>query len=145
VFQLPLSPVTFFFPSFCSIYNFMHQLLSLLRINCPRFRPNSSITLLVTSRTFSSTSVTFRYVVSKSQKEHKMAHETTNYKGKPFDRTQLESLMKRRMWYTPSFDIYGGVSVSSAGTPFLSLSSFADAHQRVSTTMVHQVVLFRQT
>ncbi|KAF2637767.1 glycyl-tRNA synthetase-like protein [Massarina eburnea CBS 473.64] len=34
----------------------------------------------------------------------------TTLKGKPFDRPSLESLMRRRMFYTPSFDIYGGVS-----------------------------------
>ncbi|KAF1971846.1 glycyl-tRNA synthetase-like protein [Bimuria novae-zelandiae CBS 107.79] len=39
-----------------------------------------------------------------------MAPEMTTLKGKPFDRASLESLMRRRMFYTPSFDIYGGVS-----------------------------------
>ncbi|KAF2446400.1 glycyl-tRNA synthetase-like protein [Karstenula rhodostoma CBS 690.94] len=39
-----------------------------------------------------------------------MAPEMTTLKGKAFDRASLESLMRRRMFYTPSFDIYGGVS-----------------------------------
>ncbi|EAT83336.2 hypothetical protein SNOG_09144 [Parastagonospora nodorum SN15] len=39
-----------------------------------------------------------------------MAGDMTTFKGKPFDRPSLESLMKRRLFYTPAFDIYGGVS-----------------------------------
>ncbi|KAF2029001.1 glycyl-tRNA synthetase [Setomelanomma holmii] len=39
-----------------------------------------------------------------------MAGDMTTFKGKPFDRASLESLMKRRLFYTPAFDIYGGVS-----------------------------------
>ncbi|KAF2866551.1 glycyl-tRNA synthetase [Massariosphaeria phaeospora] len=39
-----------------------------------------------------------------------MVHEMTTKDGAPFDRVQLESLMRRRLFYTPSFDIYGGVS-----------------------------------
>ncbi|KAF2654266.1 glycyl-tRNA synthetase-like protein [Lophiostoma macrostomum CBS 122681] len=39
-----------------------------------------------------------------------MAGDMTTKDGRPFDRAQLESLMKRRLFYTPSFDIYGGVS-----------------------------------
>ena len=35
---------------------------------------------------------------------------TTTMKGQPFDRAQMESLMRRRLFYTPSFEIYGGVS-----------------------------------
>ncbi|KAJ9661718.1 Glycine--tRNA ligase 1, mitochondrial [Coniosporium apollinis] len=35
---------------------------------------------------------------------------TTTRTGQPFDRAALESLMRRRMFYTPSFEIYGGVS-----------------------------------
>ncbi|KAF2463709.1 glycyl-tRNA synthetase-like protein [Lindgomyces ingoldianus] len=39
-----------------------------------------------------------------------MAHAMTMKNGQPFDRASLESLMKRRLFYTPAFDIYGGVS-----------------------------------
>ncbi|KAL2270367.1 hypothetical protein VTJ83DRAFT_2551 [Remersonia thermophila] len=31
-------------------------------------------------------------------------------KGEPLDRAQLESLLRRRMFYTPSFELYGGVA-----------------------------------
>lgn len=33
---------------------------------------------------------------------------TTTLKGEPFERSLLESLMKRRLFYTPSFEIYQG-------------------------------------
>lgn len=39
-----------------------------------------------------------------------MATGTTTKTGQPFDRGQMESLMRRRLFYTPSFEIYGGVS-----------------------------------
>ncbi|KAF2457288.1 hypothetical protein BDY21DRAFT_286222 [Lineolata rhizophorae] len=35
---------------------------------------------------------------------------TTTRTGQPFDRAVLESLMRRRLFYTPAFEIYGGVS-----------------------------------
>jgi hypothetical protein len=31
-------------------------------------------------------------------------------KGKSLDRTELDNLMRRTLFYTPSFEIYGGVS-----------------------------------
>ncbi|KAF2795784.1 glycyl-tRNA synthetase-like protein [Melanomma pulvis-pyrius CBS 109.77] len=39
-----------------------------------------------------------------------MASTMTTKDGKPFDRSALEGLMRRRLFYTPAFDIYGGVS-----------------------------------
>ncbi|KAF2736908.1 glycyl-tRNA synthetase [Polyplosphaeria fusca] len=39
-----------------------------------------------------------------------MASSMTTKDGKPFERASLESLMRRRLFYTPAFDIYGGVS-----------------------------------
>jgi glycyl-tRNA synthetase len=35
---------------------------------------------------------------------------STTLKGQPLDRTVLDSMLRRRMFYTPSFDIYGGVA-----------------------------------
>lgn len=35
---------------------------------------------------------------------------TTTLKGQPLDRTVLDSLLRRRLFYTPSFEIYGGVA-----------------------------------
>lgn len=35
---------------------------------------------------------------------------TTTLKGQPFDRQVLDSMLRRRMFYTPSFEIYGGIA-----------------------------------
>jgi glycyl-tRNA synthetase len=35
---------------------------------------------------------------------------TTTLKGQPLDRPVLDSLLRRRMFYTPSFEAYGGVA-----------------------------------
>ncbi|TVY42966.1 Glycine--tRNA ligase 1, mitochondrial [Lachnellula subtilissima] len=35
---------------------------------------------------------------------------TTTLKGQPFDRPILDSMLRRRMFYTPSFEIYGGTA-----------------------------------
>jgi glycyl-tRNA synthetase len=37
-----------------------------------------------------------------------MAHESTTKTGQPLDRQVLDSLLRRRLFYTPSFEIYGG-------------------------------------
>lgn len=37
-------------------------------------------------------------------------HMQTTRTGQPFDRDALEGVMKRRRFYKPSFDIYGGVA-----------------------------------
>jgi len=34
---------------------------------------------------------------------------TTTFKGEPFSRELLEQLIKRRLFYTPSFEIYQGI------------------------------------
>jgi glycyl-tRNA synthetase len=39
-----------------------------------------------------------------------MTTEATTLKGQPLDKAALESMLRRRMFYTPSFEIYGGVS-----------------------------------
>lgn len=36
--------------------------------------------------------------------------EATTLKGKPLDRAAMDSMLRRRMFYTPSFEIYGGVA-----------------------------------
>ena len=37
-----------------------------------------------------------------------MAHDATTKTGQPLDRQILDSLLRRRLFYTPSFEIYGG-------------------------------------
>lgn len=39
-----------------------------------------------------------------------MTTTTTTLKGQPFDRTGMDSMLRRRMFYTPAFEIYGGVA-----------------------------------
>ncbi|KAM0297498.1 hypothetical protein HYE67_007325 [Fusarium culmorum] len=38
-----------------------------------------------------------------------MSSSATTLKGQPLDKAVLESILRRRMFYTPSFEIYGGV------------------------------------
>ena len=40
-------------------------------------------------------------------KNSKMATDMTTAKGKPFDRAVIDSLLRRRFFYTPTADIYG--------------------------------------
>lgn len=35
---------------------------------------------------------------------------STTLKGQPLDRPSMDSMLRRRMFYTPSFEIYGGVA-----------------------------------
>lgn len=60
------------------------------------------------SREFSSstTSQRFKLQLSKTQ-QPKMAPEMTTLKGRPLDRTAVDSLLRRRFFYAPSADIYG--------------------------------------
>lgn len=52
-----------------------------------------------------------------------MATSTTKT-GQPFDRQSLDSLLRRRLFYTPSFEIYGGVSgLYDYGPPGCSLQA----------------------
>lgn len=39
-----------------------------------------------------------------------MTSSATTLKGQPLDRPSLDSMLRRRMFYTPSFEIYGGVA-----------------------------------
>lgn len=47
---------------------------------------------------------------SSNKKKYKMTTTATTLKGEPLDKAALESMLRRRMFYTPSFEIYGGVS-----------------------------------
>ncbi|KAF1933654.1 glycyl-tRNA synthetase [Didymella exigua CBS 183.55] len=85
----------------------------LLRANSPRLcRPSTPPFSYPTkpARCFSATPTHCKFVVPKRKQQVTMPSDMTTYKGKPFDRASLESVMKRRLFYTPAFDIYGGVS-----------------------------------
>ncbi|MCJ1340781.1 Glycine--tRNA ligase 1, mitochondrial [Bachmanniomyces sp. S44760] len=52
------------------------------------------------------------------------ANTTTTLKGQPLDRAILDSLLRRRLFYTPSFEVYGGVSgLYDYGPPGCSLQA----------------------
>ncbi|KIV85290.1 glycine-tRNA ligase [Exophiala sideris] len=71
-------------------------------------RPSHLLDLSHTVRSFSCTSIVLRaHVVKLSKSSTKMAEATTK-KGQPLDRGVLESVLRRRLFYTPSFEIYGG-------------------------------------
>jgi glycyl-tRNA synthetase len=56
---------------------------------------------------------------------------TTTLKGQPFDRPVLDSMLRRRMFYTPSFEIYGGTAGLydyGVGSPFLLLTCFVSIY-----------------
>ena len=78
---------------------------------------NASITGILANSSSSSRSLKTKlslpvttHIRLKHKQAPKMGSTTTTMKGQPFDRTQMESLMRRRLFYTPSFEIYGGVS-----------------------------------
>ncbi|KAJ4304108.1 Glycine--tRNA ligase 1, mitochondrial [Collariella sp. IMI 366227] len=53
-----------------------------------------------------------------------MTTTATTLKGQPLDKTALESMLRRRLFYTPSFEIYGGVSgLYDYGPPGCSLQA----------------------
>lgn len=83
-----------------------------MRILC-RFVPASKQTLtpLIGLRSFTTTNrTTARYRVARSKHVQPGMASATTLKGQPLDRPVLDSLLRRRMFYTPSFDLYGGVA-----------------------------------
>ena len=72
-------------------------------------------------RSFSVPALQKRYQVQKNLPV--MATSTTKT-GQPLDRTTLDSLLRRRLFYTPSFELYGGVSgLYDYGPPGCSLQA----------------------
>ncbi|CAF3440935.1 Glycine--tRNA ligase 1, mitochondrial [Fusarium graminearum] len=63
------------------------------------------------TRTFATSRPLNAFKLQKSQKRTKdtMTSSATTLKGQPLDKAVLESILRRRMFYTPSFEIYGGV------------------------------------
>lgn len=82
-------------------------------------QPSGSKSLIF--RTFATTPSIHRYQVDTIG--HNMATSTTKT-GQTFDRQSLDSLLRRRLFYTPSFEIYGGVSgLYDYGPPGCSLQA----------------------
>ena len=73
------------------------------------------------AKAFSTTAACQKYQIQKT--DPRMATTTTKT-GQPLDRTQLDSLLRRRLFYTPAFEIYGGVSgLYDYGPPGCSLQA----------------------
>ncbi|KAK4238944.1 hypothetical protein C8A03DRAFT_14634 [Achaetomium macrosporum] len=79
---------------------------NLRRVVAPRVFPVRSFTAFAPSapRIYA-----FAKYTSK-KKQPNMTTMATTLKGEPLDKAALESLLRRRMFYTPSFEIYGGVA-----------------------------------
>lgn len=79
---------------------------NLHKVRVPRVFPIRRFTAFAASAPRS-----YAFVATKSKKKlPKMTTTATTLKGQPLDKAALESLLRRRMFYTPSFEIYGGVS-----------------------------------
>ncbi|KAI9830758.1 MAG: Glycine--tRNA ligase 1, mitochondrial [Sarea resinae] len=75
------------------------------------------------ARPFSTTAPAAKFQVSKKNTPE-VVMATTTKTGQPFERPSLDSLMRRRLFYTPSFEIYGGVSgLYDYGPPGCSLQA----------------------
>jgi glycyl-tRNA synthetase len=61
-------------------------------------------------RSFTETAPYNRYQASTKKSKQPFMATTTTLKGQPLDRPTLDSLLRRRMFYTPSFEAYGGVA-----------------------------------
>jgi glycyl-tRNA synthetase len=79
-----------------------------------------------TARSFRATTQINKYQAPKFQNQKEPLNMTTTLKGQPFDRQVLDSMLRRRMFYTPSFEVYGGVAglydYGPVSCTFLSLS-----------------------
>ncbi|KAL8645297.1 MAG: hypothetical protein Q9210_006785 [Variospora velana] len=85
------------------------------RVNCLR-RPSKLVT-----RAFSNTLPCNKFQAIKF--DATMATTTTKT-GQPLDRQAMDSMLRRRMFYTPSFEVYGGVSgLYDYGPPGCSLQA----------------------
>jgi len=80
----------------------------------PPFRPQTAAFRFLT------TSLCQKYQVPNIAK----MSTTTTKTGQPFDRTTLDSLLRRRLFYTPAFEVYGGVAgLYDYGPPGCSLQA----------------------
>ena len=78
--------------------------------------------LQVASRSFTAAPNRNRFQISKKQTPEMAS--TTTLKGQPLDRPVFDSMLRRRMFYTPSFEIYGGTAgLYDYGPPGCSLQA----------------------
>jgi glycyl-tRNA synthetase len=50
-----------------------------------------------------------KFQALRKRQKDRMTTTATTLKGQPLDRTVLDAMLRRRMFYTPAFEIYGGV------------------------------------
>lgn len=65
----------------------------------------------VASRNFTLSTQRYKFQAPKPSTKNPPPNMTsTTLKGQPLDRPTLDSMLRRRLFYTPSFEIYGGVA-----------------------------------
>jgi hypothetical protein len=107
----------------------MHCVSRLLRANTPSSSlracrpvfstPPSLVYPTKPARSFSATPTHFKFVVPKRKQQVKMPSDMTTFKGKPFDRASLESVMKVRACILPSSYAPRRVILTSTATTLL--------------------------
>ncbi len=98
----------------------MRAFCQISRIPCTFQAPNSRFLI----RSFTATAHNLRFQVQKKKlSPHEMT--TTTLKGEPLDRAVLDSLLRRRLFYTPSFEVYnnGVAGLFDYGPPGCSLQA----------------------
>lgn len=94
-----------------------------LRTNINTYQKTQLYPYRVHTRYFSIGQSHFRYQLTKSADRSTMSTTTTKT-GQPFDRPVLDSLLRRRLFYTPAFEIYDGVKgLYDYGPPGCSLQA----------------------
>ena len=87
-----------------------------LRLTAPRFQ-----SVFCTTKSFSTSAAQLNYKIKKI--DPSMATTTTKT-GQPLDREALDTMLRRRLFYTPAFEVYGGVKgLYDYGPPGCSLQA----------------------
>lgn len=97
----PFLPAPLLSPLVGTAFN-LHKLVA-----NPRVIPVRRFTALAAS---APRSYAFQKYTTSKKKQPKMTTTATTLKGEPLDKAALDAMLRRRMFYTPSFEIYGGVS-----------------------------------
>ena len=93
---------------------------NLIRVTIAKQSKKSSS---IAIKNYTSTSL-FRKNQQRAKFEGNMASDMTTKTGQPLDRSVLDSLLRRRLFYTPAFEVYGGVSgLYDYGPPGCSLQT----------------------
>lgn len=91
------------------------------RVRCTQI---TDLSLRVTQSTWRNFSATASYHKFQARKIDLTMATSTTKTGQPFDRQLMDSMLRRRMFYTPSFEVYGGVSgLYDYGPPGCSLQA----------------------